>query len=244
MFVARPGCGKTFLAVIAARYAWLQGHRVLIVSPEMSKEEIAERFFVVEADVSYKDLIHGQLSDLTTLPALEKKVDDLKTAENLWVMDASDDISPKGIEAAIRACHPALVAVDSIYDLKIKGTRQERALGALEWMKNAAKRHEFACCGFAQQNRIAELSERKGGGSRLGTIALADEIGQDAHAVFALERSKDDKDDKILWVKPLKLRRGQISRDRVGLNWDFDQMRWDEIPDDEDKFSDDEEIPF
>jgi len=243
MFVARPGVGKTFIAVIAARYAWASGYRTLIVSPEMSKEEIAERFFVVESGVSYRDMIHGQLSDFT-LPKLEKTIQDLTTAENLWIMDASDDITPKGIEAAIRACKPNLVAVDSMYDLRVKGERRDRALVALEWMKDAAKRLEFACCGFAQQNRTAELSERKGGGARLGTIALADEIGQDAHAVFALEQSKDDKDDKVLWIKPLKLRRGQILKERVGLNWDFDAMKYDEIPEAEEGYKDEEEVPF
>lgn len=234
---------NTFVAIIAGRHAWLEDNRVLIVSPEMSKEEIAERFFVIESGVSYRDVIHGQLSDFA-LPLLENVVAKAPTLDNLWVMDAEDDLSPKGIEAAIRACRPHLVCVDSIYDLKIRGNRQERALGALEWMKGAAKRLDFACCGFAQQNRTAELSERKGGGSRLGTIALADEIGQDAHAVFALEQSKDDKADKVLKIRPLKLRRGQMSRDLIRCNWDFDAMKYDEIPEDEDEFSDDEEIPF
>jgi len=234
---------NTFIAVIAARYAWASGYRTLIVSPEMSKEEIAERFFVVESGVSYRDMNHGQLSDFT-LPKLEKTIQDLTTAENLWIMDASDDITPNGIEAAIRACKPNLVAVDSMYDLRVKGERRDRALVALEWMKDAAKRPGVACRGIAQQNRTAELSERKGGGARLGTIALADEIGQDAHAVFALEQSKDDKDDKVLWIKPLKLRRGQILKERVGLNWDFDAMKYDEIPEAEEGYKDEEEVPF
>lgn len=243
MFVARPGIGKTFTAVIAARYAWMEGFRTLIVSPEMSNEEMAERFFVVEADVSYKDVIHGQLSDFA-LPNLESTVERMRAKENLWIMDADDDLSPRGIEAAIRACRPQLVAIDSIYDLKIRGDRRERAIGALEWMKSAAKRLDFACCGFAQQNRTAELSEKKGGGSRLGTIALADEIGQDVHAVFALEQSKDDKADKILRFKVLKLRRGHMSQETVLSNWDFDEMLYSEIEEKEESYEDKEEIPF
>lgn len=234
---------NTFVAVIAARHAWSEGYRTLIVSPEMSKEEIAERFFVVEANVSYKDLIHGQLSDFA-IPSLENTIVKSRSLKNLWIMDSDDDLSPKGIEAAIRACQPDMVAVDSIYDLKISGDRRERAIGALEWMKSAAKRLGFACCGFAQQNRTAELSEKKGGGARLGTIALADEIGQDAHAVFALEQSKDDRDDKVLKFKALKLRRGQISKDVVLSDWDFDSMKYDEIPDDTDEYEDSEEVPF
>lgn len=243
MFVARPGIGKTMIAVIAARHAWKEGRKVLVVSPEMSKEEIAERFFVIESGVSYKNLVGGQLSDFS-LPKLEETVANSSSWDNLWIMDAMDDLSPKGIEAAIRACRPQLVAIDSIYDLKIKGERRDRALAALDWMKGAAKRLDFACCGFAQQNRTAELSERKGGGARLGTIALADEIGQDAHAVFALEQTKDDKADKVLKFKTLKLRRGQILKEVVRSSWDFDLMRWDELPDEEEGYADDEKVPF
>ncbi len=245
IFVARPGVGKTFVAVIAGRHAWLEGSRVLIISPEMSKDEIAERFFVVEAHVSYRDVIAGTLAD-AQLEKLEQTVEDCKTKENLWIMDSDDDLSQKGMERAIRACQPDLVAIDSIYDLRIKGDRRERLVGALDWLKGAAKKYNFAAVGFAQQNRVAELSEKKGGGARLGTIALADEVGQDSHAVFALEQTKDMKADKIMRIKPLKLRRGQqFGRDGVEVHWDFDVMFFDEKPKDEDGYEEDDDgVPF
>jgi len=243
IFVARPGVGKTFVAIIAARNAWLNGKRVLIISPEMSKEEIAERFFVIEAGVSYANVMRGELSHFE-LPKLEATVDRLKSEDGLWIMDSSDDLSPKGMEAAIRACNPDLVAVDSIYDIKVKGERRDRVIAALDWMKKSAREIGFAMVGFAQQNRVAELSEKKGGGARLGTIALADEIGQDSHAVFALEQTKDMKEDKTMRIKRLKLRRGTAIRD-VLVNWDFDKMDFSEIQKGDAKFEDDsDDVPF
>ena len=243
MFVARPSVGKSFIAIISGMYAWLQGYKVLIVSPEMSKEEMAERFFALHAQVSYKNLVAGALSDMQ-IPKFEKIIEDGKGIENLWIMDSEDDLSLSGVEGAIRAAQPDLVAVDSIYSLRVTGDRRERAVGALEWMNDAAKRLNFVCIGFAQQNRRAEESEKKGGGARLGTIALADEIGQDAHNVFALEQSKDDKADFIMKIKPLKIRRGQVSKPSVRLNWDFDKMIYDEIPDDNEDDYEDDKIPF
>jgi len=245
-FVARPGVGKTFVAVIAARHSWLLEHRTLIVSPEMSKEEIAERFFVVDAGVNYDNVVRGTLG-AWELPKLTDSINSRKGGSGLWIMDAEDDISPKGIEAAIRACKPELVAVDSIYDLRVRGERRDRALIALEWMRRTSKRFSVSMCAFAQQNRAAELSEKKGGGSRLGTIALADEIGQDAHSVFALEQDKDEKADKKIRFKPLKLRRGRWSGDDVVVNWDFEKMDFSEAdqPDDSKDFKDDQnDIPF
>jgi hypothetical protein len=140
-----------------------------------------------------------------------------------------------------------LVVIDSIYDLQIKGERKDRLLGALDWMKTASKEYGFACVGAAQQNRIAELSEKKGGGSRLGTIALADEVGQDAHAVFALEQTKDMRDDKQMRIKPLKLRRGQGGgRNGVLVHWDFDAAHFDEVStkDGSDYQDSSEDLPF
>lgn len=240
MFVARPGVGKTFVAVICARHAWLKGKKVLIVSPEMSKEEIAERFFVVHSNVSYHSVISGQLPTMSEQKFV-RIINETKGKEGLWIMDATDDLSIRGMEAAIRACQPDLVAVDSIYDIHIKGDRKDRALAALEWLKTNSKELGYAAVGFAQQNRVAELSEKKGGGARLGTIALADEIGQDAHAVFALEQTKDDKDDRIMKIQPIKLRRGQYKRPKVRVKWDFDRMDFEEILEVDDES---EEIPF
>jgi len=243
MFVARPGVGKTFLAVIAGRHAWKEGIRTLIVSPEMSRLEIAERFFSVHSSVSYLHMVQGTVSDYE-MPKLQDAAASCKTQEGLWIMDAEDDLSPKGIEAAIRACSPGLVAIDSLYDLRIRGERRDKLLVALEWFKGAVKRFDLAGVGFVQLNRAAEISEKKGGGVRLGTIALADEIGQDAHAVFALEQDKDMRADRRLRIKPLKLRRGTAgASEGVGVHWNFDLMRFDELPpEDGDSFED--TVPF
>jgi replicative DNA helicase len=242
MFVARPGTGKTFVAVISARHAWQEGVRTLVVSPEMSKMEIAERFFSIHSTVSYLHMIKGTVGEYE-MPRLQEASVLCQAAEGLYIMDAEDDITPKGIEAAIRACRPGLVAIDSLYDLRIKGERRDKLLVALDWFKGALKRFDLAGVGFVQLNRAAEISEKKGGGVRLGTIALADEIGQDSHAVFALEQDKDMRADHWLKIKPLKLRRGVSSTESVSVRWDFDEMAFAEIPPEEgEEFKDD--VPF
>jgi replicative DNA helicase len=243
MFVARPSVGKTFVCIICGRHAWMKDKRVLIVSPEMSKDEIAERFFTIHSDVSYYNVITGQLPTV-----MEQKFVNTINGEvgkdGLWIMDSDDDLSPRGIDAAIRACNAELVAVDSIYDLHIKGDRRERAVEALGWMKRSCKELGYSSIGFAQQNRTAELSEKKGGGARLGTIALADEIGQDVHAVYALIQNKDDKDDKVMKFKNLKLRRGQYKKPEIKVHWDFDRMEFGEIEEEDEGNNYNDDIGF
>lgn len=235
MFVARPGVGKSFVSVIAGRHAWLEGHRVLIVSPEMSKEEIAERFFAIHADVSYLHMVRGTMSDYE-MPKIQGVVREAKGKPGLYIMDADDDLTLRGIEAAVRACRPDLLAIDSLYSLRVKGERRDKLLLALEWFIATIKQFRIAGVGFIQLNRAAEVSEKKGGGIRLGTIALADEAGQDAHTVFALEQDKDMRDDKRMRIKPLKLRRGSYGAHSNGVEvwWDFDAMRYSELPPEED----------
>lgn len=242
MFVGRPGIGKSQVAVICARHAWMNGKRILIVSPEMSKVELAERFFVIESKVPYHDVVLGKLPTMMEAEFVDSIYGN-KGKDGIWIIDSDDDLSPAGIDSAIRACNPDLVAIDSIYDLKFKGDRRERVMGAIEWMKRSCKEYGYASIGFAQQNRTAELSEKKGGGARLGTIALADEIAQDAHAVFALEQTNDDKDDRIMKLKPLKLRRGQYKKPVIRSHWDFESSNFSEIEDDN-EYNSDEDIPF
>lgn len=245
VFVARPATGKTFIAVICGRHAWLQNKRVLIISPEMSKVDIAERFFVTHAKVPYHDVIMGKLPTFRE-HGFYSSIESLSDATGIWIMDASDDLTPSNMDAKIRACNPDLVAIDSIYRIKVKGDRKERASLALEWIAESSEKNGYAAVCFAQQNRGAEVSEKKGGGSRLGTIALTDDIAQDAQTIFAIEQSKDEKADRILKIRPLKVRRGQYKNPVVKLNWDFDGMNFDEIDSDDDESDEFEggKVPF
>jgi replicative DNA helicase len=230
LFVGRPGSGKSLIAMLIARHAWQHGHPVLVVSPEMEKEEMAERFFALEASVSYTDMIRGTVPSAQR-PALEGAVDRLRRERGVWIVDGHDDLTPRGLTAAIQACKPTLVAVDSLYDLHIQGDGHDRVLGALRWMKRVRRDTRVAFVGFSQQNRDAELSARKGGGARLGTIGKADELAQDAHNIFALEQDKDLRADKIMRIKPLKARRGYRGGiDHVDIRWDFASMNFAEIP--------------
>lgn len=230
LFVGRPGTGKSNIATIISRHAWKAGHPVLVVSPEMEKEEIAERFFALEAGVSYSDMVRGTVPS-SVRPGLEGAVDRLRRERGLWIVDGHDDLTPRGLTAAIQACKPSLVAVDSLYDLHIQGDGHDRVLGALRWMKRVRRDHRVAFVGFSQQNRDAELSARKGGGARLGTIGKADELAQDAHNVFALEQDKDMRADHLMRIKPLKSRRRAGTYvPHVDISWDFQRMDFSEVP--------------
>lgn len=231
-FVARPSVGKSTVAVLIAKHVWeLAGReeRVLVVSPEMSAQDMAERFFVIDAGVPYMSVIRGQLSGFEE-PKLWEVMDRRRGADRLWVLDGvSDDLSETSIEAAIRACRPTLVAIDSFYDLNFPGRDDnERVRNIARWVYRSCKRHRYACVVGSQQNRDQEKSKAKGGGSRLGTIAFSDAIGQRFDAIFALERDEKLKQGRKLRVQPLKIRRG-FGMEPVTLHWDFSTATFGEV---------------
>ena len=231
------------LAVISSRHAWMNGERVLIVSPEMSKEEIIERFYVIHSGVSYVDAVKGTLGDFQ-LRKLRESIEESKGKSGLWIMDSQDDLSASGIEAAIKVVQPRLVSVDAVYRLPFRGDKFEKMQKILDWFGGACQKYDFAGCVFTQQNRTQEKSSKDGGGSRLGTIAFSDQIGMDAHAVYALEQDEDMRADKRLRIVPLKIRRGTKGKP-VNVMWDFDSIDFSEIQDaGVNGYEDEDDIPF
>lgn len=252
-FAARPGVGKTWVAMLIARHAWQtpQDRRVLLISPEMSKMEIAERFFVVEANVSGNNVIRGTLSDFE-FHRLKGKVDSMRDLDGLFILDSEDDLSPAGMTAAIRHCKPDLVAIDSIYMLGFKGDRTERTVRAIDWMRRTSKRYNIATVGFHQLSRAAVKNKKSGGvGYEDSAIALTDQLFWDAHAVFIMEQDADMRADKRIKFHTRKIRRGMWVGDKpVEAYWDFDTMKFDEIDKPADKefkdkdYEPDDTIPF
>ena len=228
LFVARPGVGKSVCVVLIALHVWEKANRrILIVSPEMNKASLAERFYGFAARASLTGMIRGNLTAFEE-QRLRAKVDELRDKDGIWIMDATDDITPRGIDAMIRTVKPDLVAVDSLYSIRTSGSRFDRTEAALDWLNTSNKKYGYAAVAFSQQNRTKELSGKLGGGARLGTIAFSDQMGMDAHAVFSLEQTEDDKLDRRMQFLPLKIRRG-YSEGPVVCHWDFACCNFEEI---------------
>jgi replicative DNA helicase len=231
-FVARPGVGKTQVATLTALDAWKDKKRVLIISPEMSKSEIAERFFVAHSGVSASNLVRGTLSGFEEKKLFDT-IDGLKGEDGLYVMDSTDDLTVNGMESAIRSLKPDLVAVDSIYMLRFKGDKSERTQRAVDWIRQSAKRNEVPFVAFHQLSRLATKDKKHGGGYDTSAIALTDQLLWDAHAVFIMEQDSDMKADRRLKFHVGKLRRGSHDGEPIEVHWDFEKMKFDEITDEE-----------
>ena len=229
-FVGRPAAGKSQIMMVVARHIGNYGKKVLLVSPEMSKVEIAERFFTLNASVSAEHVLRGTLSDFE-LSKLMINVQDVRDGDdNVAIIDYSDDLTASGMDSAIDEYEPDIVILDSIYMLGFPGNKTDRTLAAADWIRGASKKFILPFMGMHQLSRDATKSKDHGGtGFTTDAIALTDQLFWDAHAVFVIEQNKDMKADRRIRVHIGKLRRGSHDGRPVDINWDFDKMKFDEI---------------
>lgn len=237
--VARPGVGKTQVAVLTAHKAIKEGRKVLFISPEMSKAELAERFFVLESKVSATNMMRGTLSSFEEVK-LREAMNNPHSLDGIYMIDNEDDLSPGGMEMAIRQIKPDLVIVDSIYMLHFKGIKSERTERAVDWIRQSSKTYNVPFLGIHQMNRMATKDAKHGGGFDTSSIALSDQLLWDAHAVFMLEQDADMKADRRLRIHVGKLRRGAHPGKPIDVRFDLETMDFSEILDSQSNFEDNE----
>lgn len=100
---------KTFLLLMMALFWESLGHRVLIISREMSKEEIAWRLYPMRAGLPYPDMTKGNLST-EGMYTLKQAMDDLYIHKNIIVTEDGGGIA--GLRAKIEETEPTIVIID------------------------------------------------------------------------------------------------------------------------------------
>jgi len=247
-FVARPGVGKTWTAVIMALHAWGEAKKkVLIVSPELGRVELGERLVAKYGKFSYGDMVTAQLGMMGE-KALEETVSELeRIGDTFYILDDEDHIGPESIEQAIETVEPDLILVDSIYMMRVekgeikkgagsKGGRYDRILETVDWLRRTARRYKRPVVGISQLSRDAKMKKEaadqikkgRGTGGLEDAVAMTDTLFMDAHNLFALFQDRDMMLDKQLIYVPLKVRR-QAMRAHVAIRWDMSKMDFSEI---------------
>lgn len=267
-FVARPSVGKSWTVVHIALNAWQKGHRVLLVSPEMNRVEISERLVARVGFLNYSNMVSGQLGDYAEERLRASVIDLQEHAQELFILDDEERLSPEYIEQATDMVKPDLVCVDSIYMMraaeqmaKKKGktgrssgggqdTRYDRILLVIDWLRSFAKRKNVPVVAISQLNKEGVSSQKKSRGIREGstmglenTLAMSDTLLWDVQNLFAMHQDDDMRADKQMLYIPLKTRRRAFSK-FIRTRWDMDSMNFDEIEVKEHAYADTEEPVF
>jgi replicative DNA helicase len=198
IIAARPGMGKTALALNMAQNVALDGHTVAVFSLEMSREEVVTRMLCAKGRIDSQRLRTGRLSegDFTKLSnaagALYK--------QNIFV-DDSAGLTVTEIRAKCRRLRRKpgldLVVVDYLQLMNGSGqeNRQQEIAMISRSLKNLARELHVPIVALSQLNRGVEAREDKR--PRLGDLRESGAVEQDADVVMFIYRDEYYHPEKV-----------------------------------------------
>ena len=191
IIAARPGMGKSALALNMAQNVALNGNSVAIFSLEMSREEIVTRMLCAKGRIDSQKLRTGNLNegDFTKLSnaagALYK--------QNIFV-DDSPGLTVTEIRAKCRRLRRKpgldLVVVDYLQLMNGSGqeNRQQEIAMISRSLKSLARELHVPIIALSQLNRAVEAREDKR--PRLGDLRESGAVEQDADVVMFIYRDE------------------------------------------------------
>lgn len=198
---ARPGMGKSVLAVDIARDAALrQGLPAFVASVEMTREEIMQRIVAAETRVALSRLRAGNLEDAEwdRIAALADRV-----ADAPLIIDDSPTVTPDTLRASLRRMQrrtdvdaARILVVDYLQLMKSTSRAENRQVEVSELSRNLkliAREFEIPVIMLAQLNRGPEARLDKV--PAVSDLRESGSIEQDSDVVILIHR--EDAYDKL-----------------------------------------------
>lgn len=227
VIVGRPGVGKSWMSILCADAANLSGHKVTLFSAEMTKEDMMQRHFCVRNKIPYGNFRKGRLSfaDETRVKSLIDRGD--ADWKDISIADGSTGVRIDALEAVIAESDSDLIVVDSVYRIRPAQKTKDRfeALAlVMDDIKLFCQTYDKAILVTTQLNREATRRDSNSG-MELADIAMSDVVGWNATNVIGILRSKEDMQNRVMKIHPIKVREG-ASGDPLTVNWDFGTMNF------------------
>lgn len=224
LFVGRLGVGKTWILVICAHAAWNAKKKVLIVSTEMNKRQMARRFFALHLQLPYNEVRRGKLGEFVEAK-LYKGVEDLMTQSGISIIAGDFDYSIDNVAAVVEDEQPDLLCVDGPYLIKNSGKdRHERVSNNFDDFKKLGKRTGVSTLTNLQFNRSAKTGQDQT--ISADNIGITDVAGWNADAAYGMMQSEEMRANARLILKALKIREGQPNA--FEINWNHQAMDFTE----------------
>lgn len=193
---ARPGCGKSSLALNIADNVATEGEAVLFFSLEMDDEELTERFIASRAGVNSRQLRVPAIAHDDDRTRIYRSIPEIQGVPLSIVETAG--ISTAKIASTCRR-HKArnglgLVVIDYVQLIipeNRRDPRQEQMAGVSRDLMRMAKEIDAPVLALAQLNR--EVEKRPDARPRMSDLKESGQFEADAHGVMLLYRPKDRK---------------------------------------------------
>lgn len=225
MYIARLGIGKTWLTIISAHKAWVEGRKVLFISTEMNKVQIARRFFALHLRLPYDDIRKGRLGEF-----VEEKfyagINEVIGGSGINIVGGDFDYTVDNLGAVVADEQPELLCVDGPYLIKNNGRdRHERVSSTFDDLKSLGIRYGHATLTNLQFNRSAKTGQATTVAAE--NIGVTDVAAWNASVAYGLMQTDDMMESWQMGIKPLKLREGRGGEFRI--RWNHEAMDFSEI---------------
>ncbi len=228
--VGRTGLGKSWMMLLMAQAARRAGKKVMIISCEMSREDMQHRFFCIEFKIPYGPFRSGHLGMADEI-RLKEALETYQPDVDVEIQDGSQGLGIQDIEACIMKTEADLILIDSAYRIRpSKKTRDrfEAMASVADDIKLFAQLYQKAIVCSMQLNRGATQKKTEDMGTE--DIALSDVIAWNATNILAIGQEKNTENDRaFMKVMPLKVREGQNGKDFLEINWNFSTMDFSEV---------------
>lgn len=220
--VGPPKGGKS--AVMLSMAAYVQQHSkvdVLLISFEMSYDEMAARWTGIRAKLNYRRLLKGKMSALDE-KRIGKVLTKLEKGEKKLILseDISSTTTVSGIIAKVQQHKPKVVFIDGVYLMDDEHGEAKGSSQAITNITRSLKR-------MAQVFNIPVVistqtlySKMRGQSIKASSIGYSSSFGQDSDTVIATEPREDaDTGDQEHWLKVLLSRSGPQMEVQIDFDW-------------------------
>lgn len=225
LIVGRMGVGKTWSALLILHEVWKQGKKVLLISTEMNKIRLAQRFFALSLRMPYHAIRRGRLGEFVE-GEFYRGVEELLNEGGLDIISGDYDYTIENVAAVVESNRPDVLGVDGPYLIKNKGKdRHERVSNTFDDFKRIGRKYQIAVITNLQFNRSAKTGQA-------GTIAnenigITDVAAWNADVSYGLFQTDDMFRDWEMGLKAMKIREGKPSEFKI--RWDHKNMDFSEI---------------
>jgi hypothetical protein len=224
--VSRSGVGKTWLCLIQALQAIMNGYAVLIASMEMTVEELMTRLITLRALIDYDAVLKGKLTQEQQErfnSVINEAIQHAPPWNNLLIVNPAAIRNIESVEAQADQFKASLVVADAFYDFPEEG--QERKwekinenLRLVRQFSLATKRHWMLT---AQFNRSAAGTY----GASDFNVGGSDYFNQVSNnVIFLIQRPTEKKGLKVI----VKLNKGRNAAPQPMMThcWNFRIPSW------------------
>jgi KaiC/GvpD/RAD55 family RecA-like ATPase len=233
VFVAPSGTGKSWTSCIVASNSLRLGHKVMLVTMEMSSSRIAGRVDCVHYGLAYSDVRQNDIEVFNEI-RWKSSLEEEKKGEIL-ILDNTNIQYVEDILKYQASFKPDVIIIDGGYILKsrINGNNWEQSADVIKALQEHCQKTKIPWMVTTQQN----LPDKKimTSQQKASTVRYGKEWWLVSDVMVELSQNQDQRDFlREVSFNILKIREadGSDIKTEFKAEWDFDMARFGELPED------------